>query len=337
MTILLNAVNILNKLVLEVIVLIDLFIEKVINGENITKNDADMILNADIDKLALGADKIRKKFCGNKVNLCSIISGKGGCCSENCKFCAQSSHNNTLVEKFEFLDSAIIAEDCIKHSDAGVHRYSIVTAGRALCDNDFNKALTAYKTMNRVCPQMALCASHGLLEFEQFLQLKDCGVTRYHCNLETSERYFGNICTTHSFKDKINAIKYAKKAGLEICSGGIIGMGETMEDRIDMAFTLAHLGVKSIPINILNPIKDTPLENSVPLTEDEIIRTIAIFRYINPRADIIIAAGRTKIADNGIRAFFSGANATITGDFLTTTGSTISKDITMFKENGFEI
>ena len=191
--------------------------------------------------------------------------------------------------------------------------------------------------MSKECPKMGLCASHGLLKYEQFKILRDSGVTRYHCNVETSKNYFSKICTTHSFEDKINTIKSAKRAGLEICSGGIIGMGETMEDRVDMAFTLADLEVKSIPINILTPIKNTPLENAEPLSEDEIIRTVAVFRFINPRADIRIAAGRSKMSDNGIKAFFSGANATITGDFLTTTGSTINKDKEMFLNNGFEI
>lgn len=310
--------------------------DKILNGEKITKNDILPFMNMNTDKLAELADKIRIKFCGNKINMCSIINGKGGNCSENCKFCAQSAHHNTNVEKHNFEEENVIVEDCIRHYKAGVHRYSIVTAGRTLSGEDFEKSVSAYKMIHSKCPDIGLCASHGLLTYNQFVKLKESGVTRYHCNIETSEGYFNNICTTHSFQDKINTIKDARRAGLEICSGGIIGMGESMEDRIDMAFTLSELNVKSIPINILNPIKNTPLENSKPLSEEEVIRTVALFRIINPRSDIRLAAGRNKISDNGLRAFFSGANSTITGDFLTTTGSTISKDKKMFKNNGFE-
>lgn len=311
--------------------------DNILKGNKITKNEALYLLNCDIKELSENADNIRIEFCDNKINLCSIISGRGGNCSENCKFCAQSKYHNTGIEHFSFLEEDVIVEDCKKHYNAGVHRYSIVTAGKTLGGNDFKKAVGAYGRMSKECPKIGLCASHGLLSYEQFVELKKNGVTRYHCNIETSQNYFSKICTTHSFEDKINTIRAAKKAGLEICSGGIIGMGETMEDRIDMAFTLADLEVKSIPINILNPIKKTPLENAKSLTEEEIIRTIAIFRFINPKSDIRIAAGRNKISDNGLRAFLSGANATITGDFLTTTGSTIKNDKKMFLENGFEI
>lgn len=311
--------------------------EKVLSGGKISKNEAMILLDCDLTKLSEMANNIRMKFCGNKIDMCSIISGRSGNCSENCKFCAQSKYHNTGVEHYSFLDQDIIVEDCKKHFNSGVHRYSIVTAGRALNDNDFKKAVSAYGKMKEVCPKIELCASHGLLNYEQFKELKKNGVTRYHCNIETSPNYFRKICTTHSFEDKVDTIKAAKKAGLEICSGGIIGMGENMEDRIDMAFVLSDLEVKSIPINILNPIKNTPLENVLPLTEEEIIKTIVIFRYINPRADIRIAAGRKKISCNGLKAFFAGANATITGDFLTTTGSTIKQDKDMFINNGFEI
>lgn len=310
---------------------------KVLNNGKITKNEALFLIECDTDTLANNADKIRKKFCGNKINLCSIISGRGGNCSENCKFCAQSRFHNTGADSYEFLDENTIVEDCKKHQNAGIHRYSIVTAGRALSGNDFKKAVSAYEKMSELCRGISLCASHGLLDYNQFQELKKSGVSRYHCNIETSENYFKNICTTHSFEDKLNAIKLAKRAGLEICSGGIVGMGETMEDRVDMAFTLADLNVNSIPINILNPIKNTPLEYAQPLSQEEIIKTIAIFRFINPKADIRMAAGRNRLKDNGISAFNSGANSTITGDFLTTTGSTIKMDKEMFINNGFEI
>lgn len=312
-------------------------IEKILSDEEIEREDALELVNADLEELCRLADSVRKKYCNNKVELCSIINGKSGNCGENCKFCTQSARNAASAECYAFLDEDIIVEDCKKHCKAGVDRYSIVTSGRALGGKDFEKAVSAYKKMNEECPQIELCASHGLLSLKQLQELKKSGVTRYHCNIETSPNNFKNICTTHSFEDKLKTIGYAKKAGLEVCSGGIIGMGESMEDRIDMAFILKELEVKSIPINILMPINNTPLEKALPLSKDEILRTVAIFRIINKKAYIRLAAGRVTLGENGLKAFFSGANATITGDFLTTTGSTISSDRKMFIENGFEL
>jgi biotin synthase len=182
-----------------------------------------------------------------------------------------------------------------------------------------------------------LCASHGLLEEDAFRALKDSGVTMYHENIETSEQNFSNVCTTHTYEDKTNGIRLAQKAGLTVCSGGIIGMGETFQDRTDMAVSLAELGITSIPINVLVPIKGTVYENVDPLTEDEILRTVAMFRYLNPTAAIRLAAGRILMEDSGRKAFRSGANATITGDFLTTSGNHIEEDKKMLKQMGFQI
>jgi biotin synthase len=182
-----------------------------------------------------------------------------------------------------------------------------------------------------------LCGSHGLLTDEQFRRLKEAGVKRYHCNIETSCRNFPNICTTHSFDEKTACIKRAQAAGLQVCSGGIIGMGETWEDRVDMALTLAELGVDSVPINSLIPIKGTPLEELTPISEEDILRTVAIFRYILPTADIRLAAGRNLMEGCGRKAFLSGANSTITGDMLTTSGNGIADDTAMFRSMGFDI
>ena len=182
---------------------------------------------------------------------------------------------------------------------------------------------------------MELCASHGLLTQEQFNRLHSAGVRRYHANIETSRRNFPNICTTHTYDDKLECIRRAQKAGFEVCSGGIIGMGENWEDRIDMAVSLSELGVKSIPINALMPIKGTPLENTRRITAEDILRTVAIFRYIVPEADIRLAAGRNLMENCGAKAFLSGADATITGDMLTTSGNRIKGDVEMLHSMGF--
>lgn len=311
-------------------------VDKVLNGEKVTENDVEFLIKCNLKEVCKGADEIRKKLNGNKVDLCAIINGKSGKCGEDCKFCAQSAHNHTDIEAYDFLDKETITRDCIENFKSGVHRYSIVTAGRTLSDSDFEKALNVYAHIHNKC-SINLCASHGLLTYEQLLMLKKSGVERYHCNLETSREFFSNICTTHTYDQKIEVIKNAKRVGLEVCSGGIIGMGETMEDRVSLAFTLAELNVDSIPINVLIPIPNTPLEDMKMLEEDEILRTFAIFRFINPRSEIRIAAGRKLVKNNGLEIFYSGANSTITGNYLTTTGSTISKDIKMFKDNGFEL
>ncbi|MCM1132913.1 MAG: biotin synthase BioB [Ruminococcus flavefaciens] len=309
--------------------------DKIINGFRLERSQyPDFLITADLAELCEGADRIRSALCGNFVELCSIINGRSGKCSEDCKFCAQSAHHCTSIESYDFLDESKIIDECRYNESKGVHRFSIVTAGRTLSGSDFGKALSAYRNMGG---KIELCASHGLLTDEQLRQLKEAGVSRYHCNIETSERFFPQICTTHTYADKIACIRNAKKNGLEVCSGGIIGMGENWNDRIDMALTLSELEIRSIPINLLIPIKNTPLENARKLSDDDIFRTVAIFRFINPTAYIRLAGGRNILENSGEKLFKSGANATITGDMLTTSGNNIDSDVQMLTRNGFEI
>ena len=308
--------------------------EEIIAGKRLAHgDDKSCFITADLDQLCKGADLIRSHFIGDHADLCSIINGRSGRCSENCKFCAQSAHNCTGISEYGFLDEETILAECHHNAEKGVNRFSIVTAGKTLSGSDFDKALSAYRRMKNEC-DIELCASHGFLTEEQFRQLREAGVTRCHCNIETSRRNFPNICTSHTFDDKIACIKRAQAAGLEVCSGGIIGMGETWEDRIDMADTLAELGVNSVPINALMPIKGTPLADIARLTEDEILRTVAIFRFILPEANIRLAAGRNLMSDCGKQAFLSGADSTITGDMLTTSGNDINADMKLMKDLG---
>ena len=315
----------------------DKLAEEIIAGKRLTRNyNLEFLLTTNLNELCAGANKIREELCGEKVNLCTIINGRSGRCSENCKFCAQSAHHNTEIKEYVFLDPDVILEDCKKNEANGVHRYSIVTAGRSLTGADFDKAIEAYKKMHEEC-KINLCASHGFLTEEEFIRLKEAGVTMYHENIETSKENFHNICTTHSYEDKIKEIKLAQKVGLNVCSGGIIGMGETWEDRIDMAISLSELGIMSIPINVLMPIKGTPFGNLERISDEDILRTIAIFRYLNPTAYIRMAAGRSYFSDGGIQIFQSGANATITGDLLTTVGNNTEQDKIMLTKLGFDI
>ena len=296
-----------------------------------------MFLTCGLKELCEGADRIREHFIGDKVDLCSIINGRSGKCPEDCKYCAQSAHNHTKCEIYDFLPEEKIVDACKLNESEGVDRFSIVTAGRALSGEEFEKAIHAYETMHAEC-KIDLCASMGFLNAEQLHRLHEAGVTSYHHNIETSRRNFPNICTTHTYEQKIETLKLVKEEGMCACSGGIIGMGETWEDRLDMAISLAELGIDSIPINALMPIEGTPLENQPQLTEDEILRTIAFFRYINPEANIRLAAGRALLTNDGELAFQSGASATITGNMLTTAAcATIRSDKQMLKDLGRDV
>ena len=310
--------------------------EKITGGENLQPaDDLKFLLESSLEDLQRGAGLIQKKFCGNHIDLCTIINGKSGRCGENCKYCAQSAKHHTGIDEYNFLSTQEILTVAKMNEKAGVNRFSIVTSGRALTGADFEKALEAYKIL-RENLKIDLCASHGILTAEQFKKLRATGVTSYHHNIETSRRFFPEICTSHTFDDRINTIKLAQAAGFNVCSGGIIGMGETWQDRIDMAFELFNLGIKSIPINALMAVKGTPLENRPPLSAEEILRTVAIFRFINPAANIRLAAGRKLLPDFGASALLHGASASITGNMLTTSGTTIKSDIELLKKLGLE-
>lgn len=311
--------------------------EEIINGRRLHRGeDLSFFLNADLSALCNGADQIRQALCGDKVDLCTIINGKSGRCSENCKYCAQSAWNHTGCEEYGFLDSEQILAEALSNEKEGVDRFAIVTSGRALEGEDFEKAIEVFTLMNRKC-RLGLCASLGLLSDEQFERLWNAGVRSYHENIETSRRNFPNICTTHTYEEKIETIRRAQAHGFCVCSGGIVGMGETWEDRIDMAISLQELGIMSIPVNVLMPIPGTPLENQEKMTEDDILRTIAIFRYINPEANIRLAGGRSTLQNDGRQAFESGVSATITGNMLTTSGSTIASDRAMLTAMGRDV
>lgn len=311
--------------------------DDIINGKRLTrKDDLSFFIDCELDALLEGADKIREYFCGDKVDLCTIINGRSGRCGEDCKYCAQSAHNHTNCEVYDFLPKEKILAEALANEKEGVDRFAIVTAGRSLSGEDFEKAIDAYETMHKEC-KLDLCASLGFLTKEQFHRLHEAGVTSYHDNIETSRRNFPNICTTHTYDEKIATIKAAQEEGFCVCSGGIIGMGETWEDRLDMAVSLAELGIMSIPINALMPIPGTPLENLEQLSENDILRTIAFFRYINPEANVRLAAGRALITNDGEAAFSGGASATITGNMLTTSGSTIESDKKLLSGMGKDV
>ncbi|WP_300369796.1 biotin synthase BioB [Brachyspira sp.] len=310
--------------------------QKILNGYNITKEEAIKLVDAPLETLCFLANRIRKHYCSNIFDMCSIINAKSGKCSENCKFCAQSSHYETNCEDYNLLDKEKILEQGKSDFDKGVLRYSIVTSGRALYSEEMDKVYEALETLNGETDGY-ICASLGLLDEDGFKKMKEAGLKRVHNNLESSRNFFPNVCTTHTYDDKINTIRAAQKAGIVVCSGGIMGMGETWEDRIDMALELRELGIMSIPVNMLNPIENTPFENIEPLTENDMRRIVAIYRFINPKAFIRLAGGRGLLKDKGKSCFSSGANAAITGDMLTTAGISIETDKKMAEELGYKI
>lgn len=308
----------------------------VLSGGEITRREALALQTAELDGLCAAADKIRAHFCGNRFDLCTIINGKSGLCPEDCKFCAQSAHYQAGIEEYPLLDAEGIKKEAVNHFRKGILRFSVVTSGRRLPDNEVDAMCETYRAIGRSCP-VSLCASHGLLSYEQFVRLRAAGVTRYHNNLESSRRYFPSVCTTHTYDDKLTTIKAAQRAGLTVCSGGIMGLGETMEDRIDMALELRGLGIRSVPVNLLYPIGNTPLAHHPVLSGDEVRRIVAIYRFILPGAALRLAGGRGLLPDKGRSVFRSGANAAISGDMLTTSGISVKDDLAMLQDLGFEV
>ena len=311
--------------------------EKVLRGERIERQEALQLIKEPLSELQKAADEIREKICGNGFDICTIINGKCGRCSEDCKYCAQSAHYQTSCEEtYPLLSAEELVEGAKHNEQQGVLRYSIVTSGKRLSDKEVDQVCESIRKIKEET-SIEVCVSFGLLDEEQFCKIKEAGASRAHCNLESSARYFPQICTTHTYEEKIETLKAAKRAGLSICSGGILGLGETMEDRIDMVLTARELGVKSIPVNLLNPIPGTPYENRVPLSNEEACRCVAVFRFLIPDASIRLAGGRGLVGDKGEACFKSGANAAISGDMLTTAGITVETDMVLIYTLGFEV
>jgi biotin synthase len=290
----------------------------------------------DLYELLFFANSLRKKYKGNKVELCAIINAKSGKCPGDCIFCAQSSRYKTRIKIYPLLE----AEEVVKHAKNAkshkVKRFSIVTSGIKPSQKELKKIAKIVEETSKT--GVNVCASLGILKEEEIAYLRDHGLSRLHCNLETSEDFFPKVCTTHSYHDKLKTLENAKKIGVSICSGGIFGIGENWEDRIKLALKLKEIEVDSIPLNFLIPIKGTPLENQPPLSPFEALRIIAIFRIILPEKDIRIAGGRLQVLkDFSSWIFLAGANALMTGNYLTTKGNPFENDLRFIKNHELEI
>ncbi|MCM8787340.1 MAG: biotin synthase BioB [Candidatus Omnitrophica bacterium] len=284
------------------------------------------LLNLPLIELLKRANKIREDCVGKKLELCSILNAKSGICNQDCKFCAQSSKYKTGAPIYPLKEKKEILEAAKRVLDIGAERFGIVTSGKTLTNDEVYKICDAISQIkNKV--KIKLCASLGKLDFKSLKLLKEAGLSRYHHNIETSKKFYPRIVTTSNFKERIETIKIAKSVGLEVCSGGIIGMGESWQDRVDMALLLKKLDVDSVPINILVPIKGTPLENKEPISCLDAIKTIAIFRIILKDKIIKIAAGReTLFGDFQGLGFLAGANGMLIGGYLTIKGRSIEAD-----------
>ncbi|MFW5959901.1 MAG: biotin synthase BioB [Chitinivibrionales bacterium] len=316
--------------------MIDELTDRVIAGERISKQDALEISSEQysVEDLLSGAERIKETFCGKGVYRCAIVNAKSGACSEDCAFCAQSVHHNTEAETYPFISYDELLRQTIEAKRNGVNCLGVVTSG-PVPDND---EIEMVAQLCRDCADRGITglgASLGIITKKDLIYLKESGLAHYNHNLETSERFYPSICTTHSWKERYDTVKAAVDTGLEVCSGGIFGLGESFEDRVDMAFALRELKVQNIPLNFLSPIKGTPMESTTPLSQTEALRIIAVYRFIFPDGILRICGGRQeRLASEGEKIFKAGATGILTGDYLTTKGSSFESDYEMIKGAG---
>ncbi len=291
------------------------------------------ISGSDIFELFTLSNSARINFHGSKVDLCSIVNAKSGACPEDCSFCAQSAYSHADINEYPLLPGEDILEAAVSAKRLGVKRFCVVSSGKKAPQEDLEKVCGFISGIRDI--GLLPCATLGMLNASELKRLKDAGLHRYHHNLETSEAFFKEICTTHIYREKIKTIEAAKSVGLSICSGGIFGLGESWEDRIDMAFALKGIGVDSVPINFLSPVSGTPLGNREILDPVEALKIIAVYRLILPGCEIRICGGRhAALRDLNSHIFLAGADGFLIGNYLTTPGRDPKDDIQMIKDLG---
>lgn len=312
--------------------------EKILGGGELTAAEAMSLADAaGSEALYAAAAEVTRRFHPMRFDSCSIINARSGRCGEDCKWCAQAARYHTGALEYPLVDRDTCLALGSYNDSRGIGRFSLVTSGRKVGGAALDTLCSYYRDLSASCPGMGLCASMGLMDAGGLRRLREAGVERYHCNMESAPSHFGTLCSTHTQADKLATIRAAREAGLEICSGGIIGMGETLAQRIEFALFLRdEVQPVSIPINVLHPIPGTPLADMAPLTDDEILTTVAVFRLVHPRAVLRFAGGRDRISPSAQRrALVIGINGAIMGDLLTTIGAQIDDDIRMVEECGY--
>ncbi|MDT8420707.1 MAG: biotin synthase BioB [Desulfuromonadales bacterium] len=311
-------------------------LKKVQSGAAIDEEEGLRILQArgaDFTWLMAGAQQLRESRFGAAIDLCSIINAKSGRCAENCAFCAQSAHHQSKTEVYPLKSVAEIVAGAHRAADEGNHCYGIVTSGTGISSGEefalILQAIGEIRALNRISPS----ASLGLLTDQQARALADAGCVTYHHNLETARSFFPRICTTHDYEEDVATVRRAKQAGMQVCCGGIFGLGESLHQRLELGMTLRELQVDSVPINFLNPVPGTPLAQMRQLTPMDCLRIITLFRYLLPEQRITVCGGReTNLRELQSWIFMAGASGTMVGNYLTTSGRERETDLQMLKD-----
>jgi len=313
--------------------------DKVLAGHRISEEEAQKLISVSDDSLQIlsdAANEITRKLCGDVVDVESLINAKKGKCQEDCSFCSQSAFYKTEIDTYKLLPPETIVQNALLAKEDGVKSFCLVCAWRGPTEKDFEQISTIIKKINDEVGIEVNC-SLGFINQDMAIELKKLGVKRYNHNLESSRSFFSKICTTHSYDDRMQTNLIVKNAGLELCCGGIIGMGETRMQRLELGLDLAGLNPEECPINILVPQKGTPLEIQTKLSISEILRTIAVFRFLMPRTILKIAGGReVYLANDQEKVLLGGANGIITGGYLTIGGNSPSEDFQMISKIGLE-
>jgi biotin synthase len=319
--------------------MIDGLAQRALSGELISPDDASVLASAsgaEVFHLFSAASRIRERFRGKRIDLCSIVNAKSGACSEDCAYCAQSSRSNADVPVYPLVTGEKVLEKAREAQEAGVRRFCIVTSGKKVGKQELKEIASIVRKVRHT--GLLPCATLGLLDKDELSLLQDNGLERYHHNLETSEKCFSRICSTHSYGDKMRTIGAAKSLGLSLCSGGIFGIGESWQDRIDMAFALRAIDVDSVPINFLIAVKGTRLEAMERLHPFDALKIVSLYRFVMPEKVIRVCGGRRQtLGGFNSMLFTAGADALLTGNYLTTAGTPYEDDLRLIGQYGLEI
>ncbi len=311
---------------------IDTITQRILNGGEMSPAEGCWMIRIEDDYLSwlmAGADRIRRSFRGEEIEVCAISNVRSGNCSENCSFCAQSGHYKTNAPVYDYITEDQVVAQAKRAREWGASDFGVVSKGWGVRSKKEREQLTDYFAALKQNSDIGRCASLGALDKDTAMMLKDLGMENYHHNLETAESFFDNICTTHTYQENIDTVRNAMEAGLRVCAGGILGMGENPDQRIELAVTLRDLGVESVPLNFLNPQPGTPFGHLQAMTPLEILKNIAVFRYMLPKAEIRIAGGRQFLGDLQAMIFMAGASGVMIGDYLTTKGRRVEDDLRM--------